>query len=227
MEFVWFYGVSSTEIRSKRPKDLKCHHCGNENHINISSHSDYFYIWFIPIIPINLYSIITCVNCQYEYSFKELDEDLKLYYKAHRPKWVFPFYNFSAVYILLIVLIALWFNKKGEQNELIDRLDTVKPNYVMDYKTEEGDYSNFIIHSIEDSNFYVSFNKYVIEDPHFLGQIEGKNNFSPDTLMMTKSKLEEWINADRISAIYPMYQFRLNYLNIQFNIVNNNFPQLD
>ncbi len=204
MAFVWIYGTNTTKVRSKRPKEIKCHACGKEDHIQITSWSDYCYFWFIPLFPINVYSTLECVSCQYEYPFKDLDDKLKLHYAKHRPRWVIPFYNFMAWYIVLIVFIALSFHKKSEQKEFIQRLDTIRVNYVVDYKTEDGDYSNFIIHSIQDSTYYVSFNKYVIEDEHFLGQIEGKSNFSSDTLEMQKTELKKWIHEDRVSAMYPM-----------------------
>lgn len=198
----FIYGTYQTIINSLRPKDIVCSNCKSQNQIVVEKKITVFHILFIPFIPTRPINTFTCKSCGNYFNLSDLDSNSKKYFNQFKSKKKIPIWLFSGP--ILIIFSIGWFvyNQIHHDNQMLERLKNGSQIQIIEFETEEGNYSSLKTFKITSDSVWLKYNKLEIEDYNYIDRITDSNNYSSDTTKINIQKLKEIINDGRVKAIY-------------------------
>ncbi|WP_108808858.1 zinc-ribbon domain-containing protein [Aquimarina spinulae] len=74
---LFFYGLNSSILKSKKLNNTKCPYCQTENSFTVTIFGKYFHIFWVPVFPISKTSTAKCSHCKKKYSEREFSSEMK------------------------------------------------------------------------------------------------------------------------------------------------------
>jgi hypothetical protein len=157
---------------------------------------------FIPIIPFRVKNLFICKSCNYEFNIKELDNESKTYYKQFKSKKSTPIWLFSGPIIAFIIFGFFTYNKVKNNNEMILRLQNGKQKQVIEYETEEGQFTTIRTLKVNNDSVWLNYNSFEIENYEYIDRITASENYISDTAIISLNNLIEMAEEGQIKSIY-------------------------
>ena len=85
---------------------LRCPSCESHQYADVMILSNYYHLYFIPIFPFDKHANIICNKCGYKRYGVAFDDRIFSNYEEIKRKYRHPFYTYTGIVILGIVLIG-------------------------------------------------------------------------------------------------------------------------
>lgn len=192
------YGHNSTQIGVENLPHEKCDNCESEGTLSIHTYSSYAHVFWIPLFPYNKYGVAHCSNCNATFEKKQMNEGLKRKYSNVKQLFRAPFWHFSGLIIIAIIISAVFINGKVKESHEIEYIGA--PNVGDVYSTEiDNAYSLMKVFYVQDSLVGVIGNEYAINLKSEVDELY-ENDFT-DTVYFTQAELEGLYNDGTIYEI--------------------------
>jgi hypothetical protein len=201
MTFV--YGSYTTVLDSFRPKGIVCPACEKESQMVVEKAAGVIHVMFIPIVPVWITTIFSCKSCGSEFILKDLDVETKGYLKSFKLKKLFPIWLFSGPLLLVIAAGFYGYTQNKDKNEMLERLLNGSQSQIIEYETDEGQFTTMRTLKITSDSAWVNYNGYEIAEYKFIDRITDQKLYGSDTVGITVDVLKEMFEEGQVLAVYP------------------------
>lgn len=198
----FFYGVYSTVIHSSRPKGIICSDCGAKNQVEVEKIVCVVHFMFVPIIPIRVFHLFTCQSCKYEFVFKELEGESRDYFKQYTSKKFIPIWSFTLTILIGLMIGYFAYKKSANEGKMLERLTDGNQNQVIEFETDEGQFSTMKTLKITDDSVWVNYNDYEVKDYEFIQNIVEDGFYRLDTSIVKLDMLKKMNDEGKLKAVY-------------------------
>lgn len=121
LNLILLYGNKTVKTKNKKASDIHCLSCGRTNSTVIQFYQKYYHIYWLPIIPVKRWGVITCTHCGYTTDSETMNDSYQPEYKKLRPAP--PIWMFTGS-----ILSALLFGFVYSQNKSKNTAQTTEIN---------------------------------------------------------------------------------------------------
>lgn len=176
-----FFGTKASHLRSENVNGIKCNHCKEQRTHTISIFGKYFYLYWIPIFPLNKTGVSECNHCKVTHEPKQMSEQLKLSYENIKRDTKTPIKHWIGAILIIsflaFIIIVGGNASKQHAKELPELINSPKIGDVIDYKIGYKSYSTLKITRVSNDSIFVVQNIMEISKQRKLYKIDKEENY--------------------------------------------------
>jgi len=203
---IHFQGTYHSSQHISRPRNTPCFSCGAEDNLTLEQQVKTYHVFFLPLFPYHVRHELTCHTCGESLSIQEMPPELKTRYGHLKPSLLSILVHFTGIFLLVALFGIIAYSTSSEKTaakaELSQRIQTLKKGRIIEFETEEGQFSTLKICKVEGDQIFAFPNKFEVEKPADIVRIKEATFYSQDTLRMTKATLSAWLDEGRVRQIY-------------------------
>lgn len=186
-----FYGTKGAHIQSKNVPNLKCNHCENQTTHTISIYGRYFYIYWIPVIPIGKKGFSECNHCKATYEPSQMSESVKRAYQNLKKETKTPLTHWSGLLIIACLIGFAIYSAQQHKKDMVTYIESPQINDIIEYKSSNKAYSTLkVTRTTSDSVFFVA-NSMEISRKSKLYKIDKTENYNAERFGMSLTEYKE------------------------------------
>ncbi|MCU4157290.1 zinc-ribbon domain-containing protein [Carboxylicivirga sp. A043] len=192
------YGWRTSHIKTEGNNQISCPHCGEKGGIYNSVYGRYVHIFWIPTLSIGKTGAAQCSHCKKVYKPKEMNDDLKRSYKTLKSDTRIPFWHFSGVAIIAIIIALFTINDKAEAQNELEYLDNPMIGDVYEYKADKNEFSTLKVVEVDEDSVYFVYNNYNYSQKSGIEAIDVDSCYSNEAYMVSREELKAMYNDGTI-----------------------------
>lgn len=196
------YGWFTSRIYSKRPKEIVCFDCGQKGQMEVEKFVVTPSVFYVPLLPISIYSEVFCISCNTSLRFSEMDEKLRIQYKEYKPRKFPPIWSFSGVLLVLFVFLGIFISDLKDRYTNLKRFEKAEVGRVIEYKMENNHYSAMKICAFNDTMAFVVKDLYEVDSYRHINKILDDYHFSNDTVQLEIGEIKDWIYSGKVKSVH-------------------------
>lgn len=194
-----FYGTKASRLKDGQINNVTCPNCENLTSMSYGIFGKYFYIYWIPIIPIGKTNVLECNSCKKTFKLKELPEQIKHKFELVKHKGI-PFLHFSGLAIIICAITYFSYTNAQHKEDEILFVKAPAIGDIYSYKVPDtGNYSTMKVTKVTNDSVYVIYNDYLVTKSTGISQIDKTSNYNEEFGSLSK---EEIINLYDKEIIY-------------------------
>ncbi len=192
------YGWRTSHIKTEGNKQITCPQCGEKGGIFNSVYGRYVHIFWIPTLSIGKTGAAQCAHCKKVYQPKEMNDELKRSYKTIKSDTRIPFWHFSGVAVIAIIIALFTINDKAEAKNELEYLDDPMIGDVYEYKADKNEFSTLKVIEVDEDSVYFVYNNYNYSQKSGIEAIDVDSCYSNDAYMVSREELKAMYNDGTI-----------------------------
>ncbi len=176
-----FYGTNASRLKDGKLKNVTCPACGTTTSFTYSVFGKYFYIYWIPIIPLGKTTVLECDHCKKTFKLKELPKRIQDKFELEEKHRGIPFQHFAGLGIIFALIV--WISYSSMKDKENEATYIAKPQVGDIYRTE-GSSSNYYttakVVSVVGDSIYVVFNDYETNKRTGISDIDISKNYNSE-----------------------------------------------
>lgn len=110
-----FFGMGSSAMKKQKVRQVKCPNCGGHKQVNIQGITKRFYVFWIPVFPLNKEFYVKCLHCKGVYNKYNMNKEKYREIDLEVRRRSSPVRKYKPVFILaLVVLLTFLFAQFGK-----------------------------------------------------------------------------------------------------------------
>ncbi|WP_290798657.1 zinc-ribbon domain-containing protein [Flavihumibacter sp. UBA7668] len=181
----------------------KCSNCGMDNRIDLYVFQKYAHVFWIPFFPIGKTAVSQCDHCKQSLEPKEMPPGLMASYKEAKKTIKSPFWMFSGLALLAILITVIVVNDKKKQDKNAQLVLTPKAGDLLEIKTPERQYTLYKIDQINGDSVLFRVHNYETNKLSGLRELKekGETGFSTEQFAIHKNELKAWFDKGELIDI--------------------------
>jgi len=192
-----FYGSKGNHLHSEQVNGIKCSHCEQQTTHTFSVFGRYAHIYWIPLFPMGKKGVSECNHCKITLAPKEMDEPLKLAFKNVNGNTRTPFWHWSGLGLIAILIALLSFTGSQHKKDAVTYINDPKKGDVYEFKANEY-YSLLKVASVSEDSIFVIANDYEIERQSRLYKIDKSSNYTTTPYGISRERIKELFASKEI-----------------------------
>jgi hypothetical protein len=174
------YGTRATLTKSEHLFE-PCPNCKNTNSLQISVFQRYAHIFWIPFFPIGKKGVSVCSNCNQVLKDKEMPASLKLSYDNLKSQAKIPVWNFSGLFIIALIAIAVTISQNHKNDKIGKYLLAPKKGDIFQIKLDDTTYTVYQVAKVDADTVFFFGGKYQSNTETGLDGLEARG-FNTDSV---------------------------------------------
>lgn len=198
-----FYGWKPVVIGTQLVKNYKCSSCDEVDTTYLSIYSTHFHIFWIPVFPFNKKSISVCGNCDFEYSKKDMPNNISSAQEMMSMNTKIPKWQFSGLAIIGAVILWSMYGSSEDKKENFALVHSPEVGDVYEYKEEEEEhkYSIMRIYEISEDSLWFQLNNYEVDKRNSTDELNVDSCFSDYYIQHSKEKIDSMLHDGTIMDV--------------------------
>ncbi|MFD0993039.1 hypothetical protein [Tenacibaculum geojense] len=192
-----FYGTKGTHLHSEKVSGIKCAHCDQQTSHNISIFGKYFYLYWIPVFPINKKGFSECNHCKATFEKKEMSEQLKMAHDNVHRNTKTPITHWIGSFIIAGLIAFIFYVSNQHQKDVVTYINQPMINDIIEYKSSGNGYSTLKITAVTNDSVYVVANSMEISRKSKIYKIDKASNYNAEKFSLSLSEYKEAFETDR------------------------------
>ncbi len=201
MIIAYVFGWHILKLKTKRPSDLSCYNCSKTGETNVTKYVKFVHFMYVPLFPYWIINEFECVRCRSVIDYDEMGTELKPIFHKYRSIKP-PIWSFSGLIIIMGLIIYGFIPNIPDKEVLVARIQKAEKDRVIDYKTEEGEYSSFKICGSDEEKLFIVYHQFQSTDIRDLQKIREPKFYSKDTIIIDKSEVLNQIEEGIIVGVH-------------------------
>jgi len=192
-----FYGSKGTRLHSEQVNGIKCSHCEKQTTHTFSIFGRYAHLYWIPLFPMGKKGVSECNHCKITLAPKEMDEPLKLAYKNVNSNSRTPFWHWSGLGLIAILIALVSFTGNQHKKDVVTYINDLQKDDIYEFKSNEY-YSLLKVASVSKDSVFVIANDYEIERQSRLYKIDKSSNYTTEPYGISRERIKELFDTKEI-----------------------------
>lgn len=151
----------------------------------------YAHVFWIPLFPYGTEGGSVCGACEASFEPDNMDRIVGESYETFKAGTKVPIWTFSGLAVIALLIAGLSYSNHQDEVNTESYVSEPMAGDVVEYKTEDGNYSTMAIDSVFGDSLIVTFNDYQVDKLTGLSELHGSENYSDETYSVHGSLLTE------------------------------------
>jgi hypothetical protein len=196
-----FSNTYNAPIASATPHPSICIDCGAKNQITITKYANVFHFWYFPMLGFTCINHCHCSACGFHFEIFSLPPNEQAFWKQFIPDKRIPIWYYSGIILIALILIYLPINATVKANQKLTRFESNPTHQVIEYQTEEGNYTSVQTLQTQNDSIWVKFNRQTVKRETDFPYIKDQQHYGEPQLIPL-SQLTRLISEERVTYIY-------------------------
>jgi hypothetical protein len=188
------FGSRETYIGTARLRNGTCPACGQMDVLVVNMYCEYFHLFWIPMFPFRRRALAECRNCEHAIENRYMEGDVRDDYKEAKRSNRIPLWQFSGTVLLVLIIAQSIYSAQREKNRELDYISNPMAGDVVEYKTEDKEYSTFRIIQVTTDSLLVLFNDYVTTLSSGIPEIDVDSCYGQEYYYISRKDMEQMYN---------------------------------
>ncbi len=194
------YGRRATTLKTQVLFD-PCPNCKSTNSVHLTIYGRYAHIFWIPMFPIGKTGVSVCSNCRQVLKSKDMPPDLRLAYDNMKSGTKPPFWHFSGLALIALIIIAVNISDKQKGEKVGQWILAPKAGDIYELKVDDTTYTLYKVEAIEADTVFFTANEFQSSDETGLSSLYSKPFDSSMTYGISRKALIKMHSKDEIVDI--------------------------
>lgn len=201
------YGTNSKNLGSRKLQGAKCPNC-EAVEIHAQAVSSYATVFWIPVFPYRKKYSTVCKNCTQVLKKKEMPQPLKDKLAMEKGHFKTPFYLFSGLIILALLIGLAFYLSSQHDKELEKNLANLQSKDIVVFKVASKEYSFAEIKNHSNDTIYMHYGNYTYDgykpSESKIEKLKASETdfFDTETYYFTQKQLDSLYAKGEIAEIY-------------------------
>lgn len=203
------YGTGSKNLGTQKLQGAKCPSC-EATQINAQAVSSYVHVFWIPVFPYRKKMTAACQSCLQVWEKKQMPPELKEKLALEKSNFKTPFYLFSGVILLGLLIAFAAYSLNEDQKALAENVKNLEANDIIVFKDKPKEYSFAKVSEVRNDTIIINLGQYTYEGDYSApseSEFNSKkatvtNFYTEETFSFLQSKIDSLHSTGDIVEIY-------------------------
>lgn len=160
-----------------------------------------FHLFYLPIVPYSFIDEVKCTQCGRELGYHEMNEENTSRYERFKLRQLAPWWHYIGAFLILGLIVRSVIIGQIHQHDMQESIPEIQAGWIIEFKTEEGKYSSFIVREAGDQVLEIQYNYYESRDKIKLESVTADSYFTGEQEIISRAILAELIDEGEIVDI--------------------------